>query len=234
MKSILHRTTMQLLLIIVLLGCVLLGCFPLWKTHSKYHRYLNKDNHEHESCLTLVAELNDTLFFKDSIIAKLDNLPDDYNNEELSQILPTVRVLIKNTCDYDLLIPYYNLCCGPSTRLLKRNTNGSVIAYTIGNKDSIIDMTPYIKPDYIMADLDCITWSILQQSVVGLYKELISKEEVYAEDILTPFNEYDSKCISDTGLYWMRVALRNYLVEDSNIPIWTGIVWSDTVWFRVK
>lgn len=224
-----------IMLIIIILALLFTGCIPPWRIPSYGpHRYVNSSDHKYDSCIVITAMLNDTLFYRDSIIEKMKMASTNYFEGELFEIFPTAKALFKNKCNCDLLVPYYNLCGGPVTRVFNAHNNGPTIAYTVGRPGSVIDPSQNVDPNYVLVDKECGFISTKQMAGSDIYKELTANKEIMCEYNLSPFNEFYSRIIPDTGLYWMQVALRNYLVEDTNIPIWTGVVWSDTVWFMVK
>ncbi len=170
--------------------------------------------------LEVEAVLNDSVFLADDIL--LPDLPEYscYSSpfSTLEHHHPRVRFTIHNRCSSDLLVWWNDIS------IARYGPHSSAAVYLqLGSIDTVFGVYHVCSEGR--------GW----ESVAPFEKVVAGGSLVFGDsvDLVGQFGIF-GKCMFEPGKYWARLAYSNRFVwQDTLPPVWIGLVWSDTLWFRI-
>ena len=202
-------TLVLLILTIVYSGCRLAGSRSPATTCER--RFIPYTAISLADSLEVNAELNDSVF-------ATRKLSTTRISSMTSRVLPLESLIVtysvRNRSSGPLLVSSTHRCpnsCSPGS------TDG--LCLEVGTEHGVVPMYDIScllstrRPDSIYRTLD--GYGTLS------YSEPVQLTELLANPSL------------DTGIYWVRLAYKNFLWLDTLPIVWVGEIWSDTLWFRV-
>lgn len=208
----------------------------LYKLHDELELSDEVHHPELTNALKLKLSLNDTIFQLSEIsnhLASVKMLNGDSLSEEYKS--PILVYELQNLLDRSLSLPlmkYYSpdpqhMGYGPSPLDLILGKLGIgelnlLECLNRGEVSVVISATP--NPDsYIAHSIDSIP--------AGKAYLLPPNNKT---DVFQTYLRYFEDCTPiDTGTYWIQMSYHNYWWKEYSPPIWTGEIYSDTLWFRV-
>lgn len=212
-KQRLTTLTIVFLVIISVAGCALLGYKepvpPRWNSP----RYVPKGSYEFTDSVTLVAWLNDSIFEKSDIVTQEDTTFDWRKYQEYHN--PRIYFYLKNLSDQDVLVNWYDL----DRIIYQPNFSDAELGFLLGRGvESFNDVIILVN------DLPVDT----------IFIELPSQDSLLFYDSLEIIFHYDDHVEFVPGNYWIQLIYKNYLWQDTSLPVYIGEIRSDTMWFRIR
>jgi len=133
---------------------------------------------------------------------------------------PTGVLVVRNRSSMELLFPQEHLHCGSASDV------DCEIRVALGPVDGSGAAIQYMQSDVIGHFVNHYEQPGYYSTIAAGESRSLDSEVV---DILRAANVFRI----EPGLYWVSVGYESLPIVDAVPPIWHGVVWSDTVFFRV-
>lgn len=203
------------------LGCLWSSDDAAYDTYERsYQRYSWPESALiYSDSIEIIAFMNDTIFWKDSV-----GLPDDSGFSKMDYWaakerfnLPHVRFLLKNRSSQDLMTWWRDLAVTRHGDVYEKYP-----LFVTHGRENDVDNTITVVSDRYFPPPE--PFDVIAAGGKRVYQDSI--------DLVSLFHSWP-RIKLEPGRYWVQLLYRNYLWQDTVLPVWVGEIWSDTVWFNV-